>query len=495
MRRVLAGVAMALGCVASASGGLSSVPHWKTWLCYPGTANDWCSVVLTTTVVSANGSKRDVPVSVASNPKIDCFYVYPTVSLEYRGNADLRLQPEERETAITQAARFSHVCRVYAPLYRQTTGRAGGSSALAYSDVLAAWRDYLAYDNHGRGVVLLGHSQGAFMLTELIQKEIEDVPAERRLRVSAILLGGNIVVAKGKTTGGSFSHVPACTSATETGCVVAYSSYKSTPPADGFGVDARPGQQALCVNPAAPGSSRAVPITPIFAGINPQGIVPPLSWYVAYHWVEFPGLYTARCVDPWQPLVAARHADPPPRRHTAHSDERARRVGRAARGRREHHAREPRLARRVAGAGLHPAPLAADVLDSGLGIRLEVVPVVHRAVAEHHDRPIADVEAARVRQPSRGLYLRAGHRRHACDVDVAVDRRVGGREPRVDSELLAWRRRVRVFRHAHLSRLRQGRGEAARRGARPRGRRRDAGDVSALHGDALARQERRDLVG
>jgi hypothetical protein len=287
---------LALVVAAGASGGRAGVPDWKAWLCFPGAAHDWCSVALTTTVVTANGSKHNVPVPLAADPKIDCFYVYPTVSEEYRGNADLKLEPEERETAITQAARFSQVCRVYAPLYRQTTGRAGGNPALAYHDVLAAWRDYLAHYNHGRGVVLLGHSQGSAVLTELIQKEIDNVPAERRVLVSAVLLGGDIVVAKGKTTGGSFRHVPACTSSTEIGCVVAYSSYKTTPPKDGFGVYAGPGQQALCVNPAAPGSDREVPITPIFAGINPQGIVPYLSWYVAYHWIEFPDMYRARCV-------------------------------------------------------------------------------------------------------------------------------------------------------------------------------------------------------
>ena len=84
-------------------------------------ANDWCSVELTTDIFAANGKHTTIPVSVPSDPPVDCFYVYPTVSEEHRGNADLKLQPEERETAITQAARFSHVCRVYAPLYRQTT--------------------------------------------------------------------------------------------------------------------------------------------------------------------------------------------------------------------------------------------------------------------------------------------------------------------------------------------------------------------------------------
>jgi hypothetical protein len=272
---------------------------WKAWLCMPGDPKDWCAVDLTTTVIAADGSRRTVPVSVLANPPVDCFYVYPTVSTEQRGNATLRVHPEERETAIVQAARFSHVCRVYAPLYRQTTAfrdRYHGDPKLAYADVLAAWKDYLVNYNFGRGVVLIGHSQGAGVLSHLIADEIDGNPLARSLLVSAILLGGGVTVAKGSTVGGDFRHVPACTSAGQAGCVVAFASWHRTPPKDAWAQDVgSPSQQILCVNPAAPGGGSA-PITPIFAGMNPQGVVPYDSPYVKYNWVEFPGLYTARCV-------------------------------------------------------------------------------------------------------------------------------------------------------------------------------------------------------
>ena len=256
---------------------------------------------LTTDIFTASGAHTTVAVSVPADPAIDCFYVYPTVSEEHLGNADLVVNPPERETAITQAARFSHLCRVYAPLYRQTTAYSDqyhGDPKLAYADVLAAWKDYLAHYNDGRGVVLIEHSQGSFVLDLLLQQQIENVPSTRKLLVSAVLLGGDVVVADGSSAGGTFTHVPACRSTTETGCVVAYSSWSRTPPADADLQDVNAGKRehVLCVNPAAPGSSRPTPITPIFAGINPQMIVPYGSKYVAYHWVEFPGLYTARCV-------------------------------------------------------------------------------------------------------------------------------------------------------------------------------------------------------
>ena len=302
MRRGLGVIAavVAMLLVAGLASG-ASVPRWRHWLCFPGVSNDWCSVYLTTDVFLASGKHETVPVSVPASPRIDCFYVYPTVSEEHRGNADLTVQPEERETAIGQAARFSHVCRVYAPLYRQVTAYGNndpfrGNYAFEYQDVLAAWRDYMAHYNDGRGIVLIGHSEGAFLLKELIQKQIEGTPVQKQL-VSAILLGGDVVVADGSTEGGDFKSVPACTSPSETGCVVAYSSWSHTPPKDARfqRVEHPSAQHVLCVNPAALAGGSA-PITPIVAGISPQGIVPFLSKYVAYHWVEFPGLYTAKCV-------------------------------------------------------------------------------------------------------------------------------------------------------------------------------------------------------
>ena len=185
------------------------------WLCRPGLADNPCTSDLTTSVVHTDGSitvEHDAP---AADPAVDCFYVYPTVSLQNGVNATMTVGPEERAVAIAQAARFSQVCRVYAPIYRQITvhglfsGKLTGNAVtMPYTDVLAAWRDYLAYDNHGRGVILIGHSQGSFVLEQLIKQEIDPSPAARRLLVSAILLGGNVVVPVGGQVGGTFARVP-----------------------------------------------------------------------------------------------------------------------------------------------------------------------------------------------------------------------------------------------------------------------------------------------
>ena len=158
--------------------------------------------------------------------------------------------------------------------------------------------------NHGRGVVLIGHSQGSFLLRKLVATEIDPKSSIRRLLVSAVLLGGNVTVKKGTGIGGDFHHIAACRSASQTGCVIAYSTFDSTPPADSvFGRTTAPGLQVLCTNPAALGGGTGLldPILPtqpfapgssIAAGIGLLHFSVP---HVATPWVSAPGAYAARC--------------------------------------------------------------------------------------------------------------------------------------------------------------------------------------------------------
>ena len=234
----------------------------KTWLCRPG-RKDACSVDINTTVIEANGKLKQEKFTANSNAPIDCFYVYPTVSLDQTPNSDMNAGPEEESVIKSQTARFGSQCRVFAPLYRQitlTALRAGISGrpvtpdrAMAYEDVLDAWNHYLKNDNKGRGVVLIGHSQGSGMLTQLIRNEIDGKPIQSQI-ISALLIGTNIAVPKGKLVGGAFKSMPLCKSSKETGCVVTYVSFRETtpPPANTrFGKVQGEGMEAGCVNPAA----------------------------------------------------------------------------------------------------------------------------------------------------------------------------------------------------------------------------------------------------
>jgi hypothetical protein len=237
--RAGASVVLAALLLAAASARASIV-----WLCHPGMARGTCELPLDTTVDSPGGGSRVLapPRSAEAKRPVDCFYVYPTVSNQLTLNSTRAMDPEEVSIAEWQAARFSRVCRVFAPMYRQVTatGLFGGEfvpvgvssqapMAVAYADVLAAWQRYMADDNHGRGVILIGHSQGAIMLEQLIRTRIDSIPRARRLLVGAFILGGQVNVRAGQTAGGDFQHVPICTQRGEFGCVVAYSSYPQDP--------------------------------------------------------------------------------------------------------------------------------------------------------------------------------------------------------------------------------------------------------------------------
>ncbi len=322
---VLAGVVLA-GCggskhkpattstVAAPPGAVARDRWGTTWLCRPGLADNPCFSDLAATVVGRTGATRIERPRPAKVPRVDCFYVYPTVSGQPTINANLQVGLREQEVAIAQASRFSQVCKVYAPVYRQITlaGLAHPSritradAQIAYRGVLTAFRDYLAHYNAGRGIVLFGDSQGASILIRLLQQEVDGSPALRRRLVSALLLGGNVTVPKGRTVGGDFAHLPACASRTQTGCIVAYSSFTSKPPVNSqFGRTtsnsgvpllvprARPARlEIMCVNPASPGGGTA-PLRPYiptlvlaFAGSSVQATTP---------WVAFPHDYTAHC--------------------------------------------------------------------------------------------------------------------------------------------------------------------------------------------------------
>jgi hypothetical protein len=156
----------------------------------------------------------------------------------------------------------------------------------------------LANDNDGRPIVFIGHSQGAANLIRLLRSQVDGNPALRGRMVSAIILGGNVQVPEGKTVGGTFAHIPACTKTSQTGCVIAYSSFSSPPPVDslfgrpGQGVSLQSdqktqrGQQVVCTNPAALGGTGAAPLAPYFVASASATGEP---------WVTYPGLYTAAC--------------------------------------------------------------------------------------------------------------------------------------------------------------------------------------------------------
>src|SRR6266850_419206 len=210
MRYLLGGAFLALCLTGSASAQSNDYSDAKSWLCRP-----------------------DLPRGASACD------IYHTVSTDTTPNSDMVADPAEKNVIRQQFSRFGSVCRTFAPLYRQVT-LAGLRRAMApggvgprfergvqYDDVRDAWKYYLEHENKGRGFVLVAHSQGSFIVAELIRQEIDGKPIQSQM-VSAILLGTTLAVPKGKDVGGAFQHVPLCRSTSQTGCVITYASYRST---------------------------------------------------------------------------------------------------------------------------------------------------------------------------------------------------------------------------------------------------------------------------
>ena len=287
------------------------------WLCRPGRA-DVCAANLDATVIAEDGSMTKEAFHADPDAPINCFYLYPTVSREPTGNADFAINADLTRSVVQEFARFGARCRVFAPVYRQFTiawmrsyfsGKPIPMSFdLAYNDVLAAWKTYLASDNHGRGFVLVGHSQGGILLARLIREEIDGKPIQAQM-VSALLIGtppGDLAVKRDAATPLAFPHIPVCRANTDIGCVIGFTSFRAeAPPAPNSLFEKTPeGSHTVCANPAALEGGAA----PLDAYMSASGGTAMAEAKAPFEWtnpgrpidtpfVKVPGLLSAACVD------------------------------------------------------------------------------------------------------------------------------------------------------------------------------------------------------
>lgn len=273
--------------------------------------DDTCDDDTSVTMVNADGSTEVLSFTPDPDAPVDCFYAYPTASEDATLSSDFNAG-REREVAFQQAARLSSVCRMFAPTYRSITLAGLFNPALpgdrdearknAFDDVVDAWNHYLANDNNGRGVILLGHSQGTGQLIRLLSEVVDSDPAQRSLLISAIMLGGSVSVPEGEVVGGSMNNIPLCEAADQTGCIITYASFRKTapPPADSYfgkpGSRTAPaveGQQAGCTNPANFGGSGE--LSSAFSTGDWAFTTPPAE-PISTPYMGFPGMLTAECV-------------------------------------------------------------------------------------------------------------------------------------------------------------------------------------------------------
>lgn len=267
----------------------------EAWLAYPG----------------RNGLERSAPAGMAvvdeQTAPVDVFFIEPTT---YHGN-DVWNAPfdfGDKEASydapvlVGQASVFAGCCRIYAPRYRQVSVGALDKSpqalALAYGDVAAAFRHYLAHENWGRPFIIASHSQGTIHAVRLLQEMVLGTPLQPKL-VAAYLIGQYVPANFGELG------LPACTTPRQTGCVLSYNTSQQGRSGARMLVDNkrywwrgalkdRDQAPALCVNPltwntqgAAPRSanpgSLPFPQAPFGTGPRQLTLVPALTGAACRH--------------------------------------------------------------------------------------------------------------------------------------------------------------------------------------------------------------------
>jgi len=194
----------------------------------------------------------EIPNNAKVNTGIDIFYVHPTSSVNRSSlNSEVRVIPiEEQDKAfgknyitnlvIAQGGLLAKHGRIFAPRYRESTATAVLSNkvddklraeimATSYSDVKAAFLDYLNNYNHGNKIILAGHSQGSFLLGLLLRDLFDEDETLRSKLITATLGGmGHVFAKKGTYVGGWWKNIPLCQKTEECGCVQTWRSYSES---------------------------------------------------------------------------------------------------------------------------------------------------------------------------------------------------------------------------------------------------------------------------
>jgi hypothetical protein len=169
------------------------------------------------------------------NPQdsIDVFYVYPTLIVSGKDerwnvpiNDSVQIKKVLNIAVRFQASAWGNSGNLYVPYYRQAHIRSydlldnGGKTALllAYSDVKAAFEYYLKHHNHGRGIILAGHSQGSTHISYLLKDFFDGKPLQKQL-VAAYIPGVGLDKNQFKT-------IPFMENPNQTGGFVTWNTFK-----------------------------------------------------------------------------------------------------------------------------------------------------------------------------------------------------------------------------------------------------------------------------
>lgn len=255
------------------------------WMCKPGLTQNYCLQDMEeATEALPDGTFQPWSDQLGTEHPVDCIFWYPTVNRTEDPESLDFSDPKPMLSPIrSQAARFSRVCNVFAPFYRQVSLNNGGDRELGYSDAVESFKHYIANWNRGRNFVVYGHSQGTGHATRLIKEHIDETPELRERLISTLLIGGGLAA-------DTFLNIPLCTSADQFGCAVGYRSYGAPSPPTGTAVSA----SLACTNPAALAGGRAIARGSFFVS---RGSVyaPDLGPDFTAPWGLFRDFFSAEC--------------------------------------------------------------------------------------------------------------------------------------------------------------------------------------------------------
>jgi pimeloyl-ACP methyl ester carboxylesterase len=135
--------------------------------------------------------------------KVDIFYLYPTAWTSTDPD-NPHVCAIDEPTMLTQAPQafarqataFQTVGNIYAPFYRQDNGssidRLNVIAGIPTLDAIAAFDYYIKHFNNNRPYILVGHSQGATVLSNLLSEYMKDHPDVYSRMVAAYVIGNPI---------------------------------------------------------------------------------------------------------------------------------------------------------------------------------------------------------------------------------------------------------------------------------------------------------------
>ncbi|HEY0355314.1 MAG TPA: DUF3089 domain-containing protein, partial [Flavisolibacter sp.] len=164
----------------------------------------------------------------------DVFFIHPTTYTDARlgwnaGINDAYINAKTDYSSILyQSTVFNQHCRIFAPRYRQVhlsfffTKNEKAQPALdtALADIKNAFNYYMEHFNHGRPIIIAGHSQGGLMALQLLQEYFEDNPELRKKLVAAYIIGWPVPEKQ-------LTSIPVCSDSMQTGCFTSWRTYKT----------------------------------------------------------------------------------------------------------------------------------------------------------------------------------------------------------------------------------------------------------------------------